>query len=720
MRPLYTHPARWLGVAALAVLLASPALAQRTVTLRMNSATQPDTVAAGPAADVQLRGQLGSGTALPGGGVIDWNDSTTLRPTNDGGDYWSIEFDIPDDDALQFKFYIGQSESDPDDSSTAGLPGGWEDGDNHMIAAGTGDVMLDLHYFEKVAGDQAYDWRPFAAEGDSVAVWFRTYIDTENAALKGLDLDDGDLDVGVRGNFGTLGAVDSEGAVVDWGEGGDSDVGVTLMRESDDAAAPGYRLFSGVAKFPASSAGETSNYKFFFADGDTSGDGGYEDGDNRTFTIPAAGTDTTLHWVFFGNSPANTGTLVTANVTFQVDVSPLSSVGLFQISDDFVQVRGGFNGWGCDEDGNTDDCLLQQTPGTADFARQVPISGSPGSDLAYKYYISLNNPDGSPFFVNPDGTESFDAGYEEPLDYGGGDRQFAFSGSDQALEEQFFNGVRPGNLIADGESVDVTFTVDMTNALTFEDAEGVAFDPATDTVTVQFEDSFWLLTQGLVPGSDDLIPGDGGSLIPGFVLSDGDGDGVYTGTLTVDGPTYNGIGYRYTFGNDDGLQVEGEGGLGTPGRRRYRYITDLTADEFDFAQDTFRPATSKLPWEINPTGPFAPGEIPFSVPNGFVDEGQDVAEEDGPGREAGDLALGAVYPNPTAGTARVLVTSAAGAPVTVRVYDVTGRVVVNVVEDGAVSGRALDIDTRGLAAGLYLVRAESAEGVAVRRMTVVR
>ncbi len=698
-------------MATLAVALAGPALAQRTVTLRLNTATMPDTVAAGPAADVQVRGQLGSGTALPGGGVIDWNDNTTLRPTNDGGDYWSIDFQIPDDDQLSFKFYVGQSEGE-------NLPGGWEEGGDQVVPAGTGDVMLDLHYFEKVAGDQEYDWRPFAADGDSVAVWFRVYADTDDADTRDLTIDDAGLQVGARGNFGTLGAVDSEGAVVDWGDGGETDTGVTLTRESDDAARPGFRLFSGVAKFPASSVGETVNYKFFFTDSDVSGDGGYESGDNRTFVIPAAGADTTLHWVFYSNSPANTGSNVTSNVTFQVDVSPLTSIGLFQISDDFVQTRGGFNGWDCPDD-NQDDCLLQQIPGTADFARQVPVTSAPGSALPYKFYIDFRNPEGGAQFQNALG-EDLDVGWEEPLDTGGGDRTFSFAGSDQTIEEQFFNSVRSGNVIADGQSVDVTFMVDMSEALSFTDTEGRTFNPAVDTVSVQFEDTVWRLTQGIIPGSDDEIDtGSGGSLFTGFKLTDDDGDGVYTGVLTVNGPTYNGIGYRYTFGNDtDGLQVEGEGGFDA-GRRRYRYITDVAASEFAFALDTFRPANARTPWEVNPTGSVAPGDLPFSIANGEADGGIVTANEDGPG-QSGTLALGAVYPNPTTGLARFAVTSAPDELVTIRVYDVTGRVVADVVEGGAVSGRVLEVDTAGMAAGLYLVRAESAAGVAVRRLTVVR
>ena len=727
MRSFSTPLGRWLGLAALAVTLASPALAQRNVTLRMNSATMPDLVEAGPAAGVQVRGNIGDNTdgadTLPGGNTIDWSDATTLKPTNVGGDYWEIDFQIPDNEQLDFKFYISQSEG-------ANLPGGYEDGDNHTIAAGTGDVVRDLHYFNKTNGNKAYDWRPFAAAGDSVAVWFRVYVDTEDAQSRGLDLDDDDLDVGVRGSFGTLGAVDADGPVVDWGEGGNADTGVRLTRERTDSARPGYALFSGLAKFPATSAADTLAYKFYFRDSDTSGDGGYEGADNRSLVIPAAATDTTLHWVFYGDSPAlppDAPDPVDGNVTFQVDVSPLTTLGLFQTSDDDVQVRGGFNGWNCPED-NQDDCALQQAPGTADYLRQIAVSAVPNTAQEYKFYVEFLDAEGDSQFKNAAG-EDLNVGWEEPLDFGGGNRSFTFTGNDQDLGPQFFNSVRPGNVIADGQSVDVTFQADMNAAQSFTGSQGRAFNPAVDTVTVQFEDVVWLLTQGYIPGSDALIQTGGTSfLIRGFKLTDPDGDGVYTGTLTVNGPTYNGIGYKIAYGSA-GRDILAEGpGVTTPGRRRYRYITDTTADDFTFALDTFRPAGPdsddspnpevRLPWETNPTGTFTPGQVRFSVPNGYVDRGNAVAVTGGP--ETGEFALGNVYPNPTAGTARVVVSGRADARVTVRVYDVTGRVVGTVAEDALVDGRPLEIDTRGLAAGLYLVRADSESGVATARLTVVR
>ena len=431
--------------------------------------------------------------------------------------------------------------------------------------------------------------------------------------------------------------------------------------------------------------------------------------------------------MFFSNSPAETGNLVTANVTFDVDISPLSSVGLFTAGEDDVQVKAAFNGWDCPED-NQDDCgLFQDAIAPTNYNAQIPITSAPSTEQEYKYFIDFNLENGDPQFLNADGSE-LTLGWEEPLDFGGGNRRFTFAGADQDLGTQFFNSIRPGNVIDDGTTVDVTFTVDMNNATTFSRP----FDPAQDTVTVYFEDPLWLATQGYDLTGDDgelVIVGDV-RVINGFQLEDPDGDGIYTGTITVNGPTYNAIAYHYAYGRDGeaGSYEEGTREQGEPGRRRYRYITDTSTGTFMFGKDTFRPngddlptgaERSPLPWEINPTGPFAPGDIANSVANGYDDRGSRVIDVEGPvsGRA---LAIGRVFPNPTSGAASVEVTAPADAFVTVRVFDVTGRAVATVVEDALVSGRALSIDTRGMAAGLYLVRAEAGGKVASASFTVVR
>jgi hypothetical protein len=684
---------RWLGLVTLAAALALPAAAQRNVTLRLNSATMPDTLRPNQAlAGAQVRGQLGSGTALPGGGVIDWNANTTVRPTNVGGDYWQVQFQIPDNDPLNFKFFFDQSE--------VGGIGGWEDGDNNVIPAGTGDVTLDLHYFNKTGTVQPYDWRPFAAGGDSIAVWFRVFMNTTDAVNRGYTEDDPALRVSLRGNFGGLGAVGAGGAITDWGStAGDPEA--LLTRERTDNSKPGYDLFSGLVRYPASAAGQVQNYKFYFEDATVTGDAGYENGDNRTFTVPAAGRDTTLFYRYYSNSPPPTNVpFETQEVTFSVDVRPLSDAGIFQVADDQIQVRGGFNGWDCPPD-NQDDCLLGRIPASFRFANSIPIFSQPGTPWAFKFYVDF-----APDLANPD------FGYEEPLDYGGGNRFFTFTGgSTQDLGTQFFNGIRAGNVIASGQTINVGFEVDMRPALTFSPR---AFNPAVDQVTIFFQDPIWNITQGRTP--------DANTPVPGFVLTDPDGDGIYNGSIPVVGPTYNGIGYQAAFGNPtDGYYNEGSGGF-EGGRRRYRYILDRTASSYQFARDTFRPQTAgnPLPWEINPTGPFAPGdpEVPNSIPNGQPDV--IVANEGGPG-QSGALALSALYPNPTSGVARMTVRTAEGEALTVRVYDVMGRMVASVVEGARAQGeQAVEVDTRGLAAGVYVVRAEAGNEVATRRLTVLR
>ncbi|MEM6327134.1 MAG: T9SS type A sorting domain-containing protein [Bacteroidota bacterium] len=711
MTPFATY-GRWLGVAVLAVAVAAPALAQRNVTLRLNTATLPDTTlpsifnSDAAAAGIQVRGCL-DGCAdnisdLPDGNSIAWDARTTLLPMNDGGDYWSTSFQIPDNETLNFKFYSDQAEM-------LGI-GGWEDGGNHQIASGTGDVTLDLHYFEK-GDDRPYDWRPFSADGDSVAVWFRVYMLTEDAVTRenntGYDRDDMATVVGIRGD-NALGGTQDGTTTIDWGA-----TNVILNRESTDDTLPGYDLYSGLVKYPASASGMTQSYKYFFSDSDTPN--GWEADPNRTFTVPAAGTDTTLQWVHFSDSPPfDPGIVqVTSNIAFTVNVQPLTSIGLFTTGEDAVQVRGGFNGWDCPTD-NQDDCLLTQQPFSSNFSREFPLTSTPGSMQNYKYYVDFQPP-----FTDSDG-ETLDIGWEEPLDFGGGDRPFTFAGTaTQQVGPEFFNNIRAGNVIPDGSSIDVTFSVDMTEATTFEVDP---FIPGTDTVAVRFADNVWLLTQGFVPGSEDLVDVGDGNAIDGFQLTDPDGDLIYTGTLTVDGPSYNGIGYNYFYSNEAraGVVNEGRGGFG-PGRRRYRYITDVTAAQFNFAQDAFKEPGANgdfTPWEINPTGPFAPGDLPNSIANGASDIF--VANEEGPGRTEG-IALSAPRPNPTRARAEFDLTIERASYVHVAVIDLMGRTVATLADGTFAAGQTtFGLSTSDLAAGVYVVRVQADGEVATRRLTVVR
>ena len=687
---------RWLGVAALVAAFALPAQAQRNVTLRLNTATLPDTTGI-DVGDIQVRGCLqdceGDQSELPGGEIIAWNDNTTLLPPNDGGDYWSIDFQIPDDQALNFKFFSPQAE-------TVAQIGGWEDGVDHNIPAGTGDVTLDLHYFEK-GDDQPYDWRPFGAEGDSVAVWFRVYMNTENAIAHGYDANDEALEVGMRGNFGTLMASDVNGPLVDWGE-------ITATsRESADPSKPGYHLFSGVVRYPASAVGQQASYKFYFQDSDTSGDAGYEDGSDRSFTVPAQ--DTTLRWVYYANSRPADEEPVTSNIVFQVDAEPLANAGVLDLTrGDEFQVRGGFNGWDCPEE-NQDDCGLFQEPGTFNFGNVISVTAVPGSSSLYKYFVVLQNIDQE---ANPD------FGYEEPLDVGGGNRSFTFEGvAQQDIGLQFYNTIRNGNTIPSG-TVDVTFRVDMSPALDYPGED--AFNPAEDTVYVAFEDQIWRLTQGYQPG--DLT----NSIDPDFYLTD-IGNNVYEGTFTVQGPTYNGIGYAYAWGSAgdaSGTTVrEGAGGF-DPGRRRYRYILADGGGNFPsavaFSPDAIVGPDALNKFECNPTDPLYDDRVAadFCEPNGYVEVPTGI--EDVGGAQPEEVVLLPNYPNPFRSSTTFEYRLPESGEVSLEVYDLTGRRIATLV-DGVqpASTYRVGFDAQGLASGVYVVRLQAAGSVVSSKITVV-
>jgi hypothetical protein len=84
--------------------------------------------------------------------------------------------------------------------------------------------------------------------------------------------------------------------------------------------------------------------------------------------------------------------------------------------------------------------------------------------------------------------------------------------------------------------------------------------------------------------------------------------------------------------------------------------------------------------------------------------------------------LDAPYPNPISANASIGYSIERAGPVTIAVYDVTGRRVATLL-DKAVrpAGRgSIDLDTRKLAPGVYFVKLEIAAGSASRKITIVR
>ena len=675
----FTTCGRWLAVLLTVACLTGTAYAQRTVTLTLNTATIPDTTLT--ADFIEVRGAVDSDddgvlespfTFTNGGAVIDWSDASTIEPVNIGGDYWQTSFQVDNDVDVTFKFYSQQIQD--------AMLDGWEVDPNPMIPAGTNDTTLTVHYFEfngsyrGLTGDKgSYDWRPYEPKMDSIAVWFRVFGCTTDAQAKGYNPSDQAQSLAVRGD--PLGGA----SMLTW----DENTGVGLLREGDTDGAAGYDLYSGVAYYPASAAGMVQPYKFYIngvADG-------WESSADRMFTVPAS--DSTLYWDSFGQSaPTVCGAQPTAgSVVFSVDTTPLEAIGIFdKARGDTLQVRGGFNAWECT---NPDLCLLTDVPGTNIYEADVPLVLIPGTTQEYKFLIEFNDENFMmEFGVAPP------SGWEEPISTQGSNRRFNYGGtSAQFLGDQFFNDVLPGNIIGDGATIDVTFSVDMTPALDPNLPE--PFDPALDSAYVFFGDPIWGFTQGL-PAPEGTEGFDGFN----FFLFDDDGDMIYTGTLSLTGPTYSAIQYQYGYGS--GINEAGAGTSGL-GRRRTRFIAANPDGSWpatwDFVQESYQ-ASGALPYEDNP-----------------VATGIEVVDDEVPSQ----VSLGANYPNPFNPTTTFSYSITGPTRVKLRVYDLLGRQVATLV-DGLQSAATYQVtfDAANLASGVYLYRLEAAGQLITKQMILLK
>ncbi len=670
---------RYAGIllAVLMVFSAGQAYAQRNVTLRLNTATAPDTLRTTD--EIQVRGCLegceGDQSALPGDGVIAWNDNTTLKPMNIGGDYWETTFQVQDDTTMFFKFYSQLLEDD-------GV-GGWEDGDNHQLESGTGDTTFTLHYYRKGSG-AAYDWRPFESKEDTIAVWFRVYMATPNGDVQGYDPDANapDQTVGIRGD-----SLDSGTAFVppfSWGS-----TNATLERESTTSGQPGYDLYSGVVYYPSAFAGMEQAFKFVVENG---GNVGWEDrtGGDRRFTVPDS--DSTLQWVYFGDEAPSQEEPVMSEVIFTVDLEAFEEIGIFRKSrGDTIEVRGDFNGWDCPAPG--DDCLLQEVFGVNQFERAITISRVPNRSFFYKYYLNFDND----AFMTEFGVEPPN-GWEEGFQTGI-NRERIFTGEAvQDLGVTRFNEVRSENVIPDGTSIDLNFTVDMSSTSTVQ-----PFNPAGgDSVFITVEDPIFAFTQGYTdfisaPDFPDVIG----------VLTDDDTDGVYTGTLTINGPTYGVLTWRYTYGQRvagvyTGFTEPGNGNGPVPGRRRAFWMMPNP--------DGSWPASYDL------TDAFQPEEetaLPFNTNTVAVEQiGSDLPET---------VTLMSNYPNPFSESTSFEYTVTEKTDVKISVYNVIGQHVATVVDAVQPAGTyRANFEAKDLASGTYFYRLETNGRVMSRPMILVR
>lgn len=397
-------------------------------------------------------------------------------------------------------------------------------------------------------------------------------------------------------------------------------------------------------------------------------------GGNRYFTNPMVAT--TLPPVFWDDDDEFSGVTKEGAILFNVDMEVWENAGFFDRNLDSLMIRGGFNGWAAGD-------FLEKFPGTMIYERLMPVTDIVGSSINYKYYIKYND------------TEKWsqeDWGYEVPYTRGGGNRAIVYEGSfDQAAPVEYMNSIPHGGTFGEGKTITVTFNVDMNPAKSFP----TPFNPATDTVTLIPQDPHWAVGQGIEPYSEDLAE-----------FTDPDGDGIYTGSFEIHGPSICGMEYTFRYGADDVT----EGGGFDFGRYRTRFIVPTAGsgypDAYTFPLDTFQ---LDPPLLVEPLPDFtAVDELIHGlvVPNAYR--------------------LNQNYPNPFNPTTMINYAVPQLSHVTLKVYNMLGQEVATLVNNYKAPGNykaswdGKDYAGRVVAGGVYFYRIEAGDFSKTMKMLLLK
>ncbi len=266
-----------------------------------------------------------------------------------------------------------------------------------------------------------------------------------------------------------------------------------LTRSSTDT-----NIWVGTFDVPGA-AGTTMQYKFLMTTASaTTWEGAVGPGGgtgNRTFTLPA--TDQTLPVVYFNN--VTTSTSVTANVTFQVNMSLQIALGNFDRDSGTVNLAGEFNGWSASA------FTLTNSVSNPDvWVGVVTLTGAADSTVSYKFVMNGGTWEGN---VGPNG---------------GQNRVLTLKKTNQVLPVVYFN-----NLAVTPTVIPLTFQMDMSVQIALG-----AFDPEAGTVSVAGDAlNNWnvttsMLTRGttetnLWTGTFDVTSVAGNVIFYKFVMNDG-------------------------------------------------------------------------------------------------------------------------------------------------------------------------------------------------------
>lgn len=397
------------------------------------------------------------------------------------------------------------------------------------------------------------------------------------------------------------------------------------------------------------------------------------------------------------------GLFKTGTMLFQVDITPLKELGLFDETEgDTLQLRGEFNGWNAADPAVS--IMRQSFLDPNIYELPITVTKVVGAKLPYKFFIDYN-----PTRAIWGGSAPI-SGWEEPGSTGGGNREAVFSGdAQQLLSIQTFNDIF--NVIPEDTTVTMNFTADMR---CFLRNPPVPVDKSQDTLRLDVQDEVWHFFNNTLSynGSSNLI---GKGPTP-FDFSDADGDSVYHLALTVKGPLQNWVQYHLNWqGYDDrapGFDA---------GRRRVRY-TRPDASTGRYAR-SYQMGLDYISTEIKPLVVEDPGgaAVNDTPPCDLV-----TSVEQTDGNVPGEYKLGQNYPNPFNPSTTFEYNVRKSGLVTISLYNYLGQKIADLVNETQAAGTykiTVDLSSLqafGRASGVYFYKMTAGDFQATHRMMFVK
>ena len=403
-------------------------------------------------------------------------------------------------------------------------------------------------------------------------------------------------------------------------------------------------------------------------------------GGNRVYMVPQQ--DSSVFSAFWNDVNPNIQ-LGTAAVNFKLDMSVMVRSGIFNTTNDSVLLSGSFNSWT-----TTSDFLNQNAANDSAYFLTHTFTQEPiGTLEPYKYVVKKHSTAIDSVWID---------GYERPVHWGGNNRVELFTGSAKDTTD-YYDGIHPDWLIPNGTHLQVTFNLDMTNAMDGT-KQAVPFNPATDTV-------YWSSGEPAFAATQHWYRPSGGH-IKKVPLHRVGTSNIYSCTFTVTEPSFNAFEFNYEWQKADLSWTSEPAGLGINFAYRVRYAGQDVANHFPqnpwvFQTDTWTNTDVKKDQETDPytslTGVKAENFNPVSY------------------------SLSQNYPNPFNPSTTIKFTIQKAGLVTLKIFNLLGQEVATLVNEQLKTGSySYNFNASRLSSGVYFYSINAGNFISTKKMLLLK